>query len=103
MSTNTARSSGERLSSTTIMAYETDSAISTSSAAPGAVTSGSGSHGPTYASRWTAAELSRFSARLVTVRARKAPGLSTRAVTWLQRSQLSCTRSSASATLPSIR
>jgi hypothetical protein len=46
-STNTARSTGLRVSSTTIIAVETVSAISASVAASGVVSSGSGSHGPT--------------------------------------------------------
>ncbi len=45
-STNAARSSGDSDSRTTSMAIETESAISTLSAGPRSVDTGSGSHGP---------------------------------------------------------
>ena len=69
-STNTARSVGESVSSTSSIAIETLSASSTSSATSGVVSSGSGSHGPTYSSRRRWSVRSRFRLSRVTIRTR---------------------------------
>src|SRR5215475_387118 len=100
-STNTARSNGDRVSSTTSIAYDTESAISTSSAASGDVNSGSGSQGPTYVSWRARADCISFRARFVTVLTRYAFGARTCSASVRdQRSHASWTTSSASATLP---
>jgi hypothetical protein len=102
-STNTARSTGPRVSSTVSIAIETLSASSTSSATSGLVSSGSGSHCPTYCSRWRASVRSRLSESRVAIRTRYARG--SRTSDWstrAHRSQVSCTTSSASAAEPSI-
>ena len=69
-STNTTRSAGPRVSSTVSMAIETFSANSASSATSGLVSSGSGSHSPTYSSRRRDTVRRRFSACRVTIRTR---------------------------------
>src|SRR3954454_12131717 len=69
-STNTARSVGVRVSSTVSIAIDTLSASSTSSATSGVVSSGSGSHSPTYSSLRRASVRSRFSASRLTMRTR---------------------------------
>jgi hypothetical protein len=61
-STNTARSVGVSVSSTSSIAIETLSANSTSSATSGVVSSGSGSQGPTYDSLRRPSVRSRVSA-----------------------------------------
>ena len=102
-STNTARSVGARVSSTVSIAIETLSASSTSSATSGLVSSGSGSHSPTYSSRLRDNVRSRLSAWRVTTRMRYARGSRTcERSTPAHRSQDSCTTSSASAADPSI-
>ena len=69
-STKTARSVGASVSSTVSIATDTESASSTSSATSGVVSSGSGSHGPTYDSRRRALVRIRFSASRVLIRTR---------------------------------
>ena len=64
-STNTARSVGASVSSTSSIAIETLSASSTSSATSGAVSSGSGSQGPTYDSLRRPSVRSRRACRAV--------------------------------------
>jgi hypothetical protein len=88
------------------MAIDTLSASSTSSATSGLVSTGSGSHSPTYSSRCRASVRSRLRQSRVTIRTRYARGsrtsqcsASTKAA---HRNQVSCTTSSASATEPSI-
>ena len=99
---------GDRLSSRTRNASESESASSAWRAGSAALsaTSGSGSHSPTYVSRRTRAERSwSIESRVATV-ARYARGDSIRSrrssASWRRRSA-SWTTSSASATLPSIR
>ena len=81
----------------------TSSAIETdSSSGRESVTTGSGNHGPGYVSRRMRAERSSsIASRVVTV-ATNAFGFSTASVRCM-RSNASCTTSSASATLPSMR
>jgi hypothetical protein len=67
------------------------------------VSSGSGNHGPTYSSRLTRAERSTSIEIRVTVADRKALADTTWVAEPSKRSQVSCTASSASLTLPRIR
>jgi len=69
-STNTARSVGDSVSSTTSNAIDTLSASSTSSATSGEVSSGSGSHCPTYDSLRRFIARSRLSDCRVVIRTR---------------------------------
>ncbi len=80
------------------------SALSAPSVGSALVSTGSGSHGPTYVSRRMRAESAVLIARRVVIVVRNPPGLRTadRSVC-CQRSQASWTMSSASTTLPSIR
>jgi hypothetical protein len=99
-----ARSVGEsrsRMSSTATSRASLRSAPRCGSAL---VSTGSGSHGPMYVSRRTRADWVALIASLVMAVARYAAGFATllRSVV-CQRSHTSWTRSSASATLPSIR
>ena len=66
--------SASSVSSTVSIAIETLSASSTSSATSGLVSSGSGSHSPTYSSRRRASVRSRLRACRVTIRTRYARG-----------------------------
>ena len=101
--TNTARSVGPSVSSTSSIAVDTLSASSTSSATSGEVSSGSGSHGPTYDSRRRDAERIRLRASRVVMRTRYARGSRTSSTsTSAHRSQVSWSTSSASAAEPSI-
>jgi hypothetical protein len=68
------------------------------------VSTGSGSHGPTYVSRRACADCATLIASRVVVVVRKALAFSiTLRSVVCQRSQASCTTSSASVALPSIR
>lgn len=69
--TNTARSVGDEVSGTSIIAIDTPSASSTSSATSGAAGTGSGSHGPTYDSLRRDIARSRSSDCRVVIRTRK--------------------------------
>jgi hypothetical protein len=103
---NAARCCGDKLSSSTRKASDSVSTVSACSAGVGSVTSGSGSHSPTYRSRRTRAERSWSMASRVTSVAMYARGemiCSFRCRIWCIRRNASCTTSSASLTLPSIR
>ena len=102
--TYTTRSSGDRVSSTTSRPYETVSATRTPVAGSPAMSTGSGSHSPTYASRRAAIRRRRSRASREVIVTRKAPGSRTSSRgSEDQRSHASCTTSSASETWPSIR
>lgn len=91
-STNAARSSGERDSSTTSSVSETSSAISAvrPGSASASVETGSGSQSPMYSSRRRSQERTMFSAARVTALSRYARGARTvEGSTSCQRSQVS--------------
>ncbi len=101
-STNAARSAGLSVSRTTSIAHDTVSARLTESAGSGAVSTGSGSHGPTYFSRRVRAERSVSSAiREVVVTSQPVRSrIASRSLPW-SLIQASWTASSASARVPS--
>jgi hypothetical protein len=105
---NTARSTGERASSSTRNAIDSESASSACSAGPGpsaGTTTGSGSQSPTYVSRRTRAERRWLIPSRVTAVVRYAFGSAIVVPAWRARVRprnASCTMSSASPTDPVI-
>jgi hypothetical protein len=106
-STKASRSDGLSVSSTTINANPTESAIRASSSGLGArstVTIGSGSHEPAWSSRRARRARSMSRETRPTTVVSQAPRFSTAASSVrLKRSQASWTASSASSSVPSMR
>jgi len=102
----TARSIGVKRSNKTRKAIDNDSSILMipNGSLPGSVTIGSGNHSPTYSSRFTRADCKWLIHIRLTIVTRNALGDAMLvSLDCCQRIKVSCSMSSASATLPSMR